>query len=200
MASETGKNFFEELHGMTGAASGSPDTAPTWFVRKEASKGNEMEVYSRGSVSFDFVFASLIFILILGFSIVAYSSYADNYLLIENKRTLEASALSISEILVKSKGQPSNWENDVSGLEVLGLAESENTLSTDKVSVFDSLSVNQTKSLLGITNDFFISIESVDGETLFSKGNDLTNTSSVSIERIVYYNRTVSRLGVRLYE
>jgi hypothetical protein len=131
---------------------------------------------------------------------VAYSNYADNYLLIENKRTLESSVISISEILVKSEGQPGNWENDVSSLEVLGLAESENFLSINKVNAFDSISVDQTKSLLGISNDFFISIKTIDGELLFSKGNDLTNASSVSIERIVYYNRTVSKLGVRLYE
>jgi hypothetical protein len=155
---------------------------------------------ARGSVSFDFVFASLIFILILGFSIVAYSNYADNYLLIENKRTLESSVISVSEILVKSKGVPRNWENNVSALQVLGLAESVNILSIDKVSAFDSLSVNQTKSLLGISNDLYITIKSVDGELFFSKGNDLDNTSSVSIERIVYYNRSISRLQVKLYE
>lgn len=148
----------------------------------------------------DFVFASLLFILILGFTVVAYSNYSDIYLINEEKRNLEASALSVSELLVKSKGYPTDWENDVSNVQVIGLADSENVLDLDKVTAFGSITYNETKDLFGIENEFLITIKSVDRRSMFSKGSELVNTSSVSIERIVYFNRSVCRLGVRVYE
>jgi len=148
----------------------------------------------------DFVFASLIFVLLLGFTAATYSNYADLYTKNENKRSLEASALSISEILVKSPGYPENWELNASGARVIGLAKSENALDPLKVSAFDSLTYNDTRALLGIANDFYISIKTADGQMQMSKGTEQENASSVSIERAVYYNRSYCRLKVRIYE
>lgn len=190
----------EELHGMTGAACDSPDTAPTWFMPSEAANGRGCRFCWRGSVSLDFVFAALLFSLVFGFSAVAYSNFSDQYFINEGKRDLETSALSISEMLVKSQGYPADWENDVSLVGVLGLAGSENVLSKGKVDAFGSLSYNETKELLGIGNEYYITIKSVDGQMLFSKGDELVNSSSVGIERIVYFDRSVCKLGVRLYE
>jgi hypothetical protein len=154
----------------------------------------------KGSVSFDFVFASLIFIIILGFSIVAYSNNIEQIKNNNIKNKAESDVLSISRILVKTSGNPTYGEDDPGNVQVIGLADSENILSIEKVNAFSSLSVNETKDALGITNDFFIQIKSIEGIEYFSKGSEQVNTSSVSIERIVYFNQTISRLVVRLYE
>jgi len=149
----------------------------------------------------DFVFASLIFILILGFTAISYSNYLDAYKITESKKSLEASALSISEALIKSTGYPRNWEQNVSGLSVLGLAgsENENVLDLNKVAAFNTLSYNTTRDLFGIDNDYFISIKSVDGISFFSKGTEYADNSSVAIERLVRFNQSICRLTVRLY-
>ena len=160
----------------------------------------------RGSVSMDFVFASLIFIIILGFTAISYSNYLNDFKIAESKKSLETSALSISETLIKSSGYPRNWEQNVSALEVsglgvLGLAESENetVLDPNKVAAFNTLSYNATRELFGIDNDYYTSIKSMDGKSFFSKGTEFADNSSVAIERIVLFNQSICKLTVRLY-
>ena len=154
----------------------------------------------RGSVSLDFVFASLIFMIILGYSIVAYSNSIEQIKSDISKNKIESEVFSISQILVKSPGTPANWEDNPGAVVVIGLAGSENILSLEKVDAFDSLSINETKDILGINHDFYIQIESIDGDKFFSKGTELANSSSVSIERVVYYNQSICKLVIRFYE
>ncbi len=161
---------------------------------------NEKDWSQKGSVSMDFVFASLLFILLLGFTVVAYQGYVDTYLKDESKRNLESNVLSISEILVKSKGYPSSWETNPAGVVVPGLASSENILDNDKVIALGNLSYNSTKQLFGLNKELFISIKTLDGTLVFSKGTEQENMSSVAIERLVYFNRTACRLKVRIYD
>jgi len=146
------------------------------------------------------MFSSLLFIIILGFAAVSYSGYYQQYQLSEKKAELESSAISISQTLVKSNGFPADWENDASRVEVLGLAETENILSIEKVRAFDSIPYNETGELLGIPGDYYIEIRSADGDLIFSKGDAKANASSVSIERIVYLDQKFSRMVIRLYE
>jgi hypothetical protein len=146
------------------------------------------------------VFAALLFIVILGFSAISYSNFAEKYFMNEGKAQLETSIVSITETLIKSKGYPTDWENNVPGLEVLGLAQTENILSLNKVNAFESISYNETKDLLGVSGEYYIEIRSVDDQVFFSKGSELVNTSSVSLERTVFFNQSFSRLVVRLYE
>jgi hypothetical protein len=107
---------------------------------------------------------------------------------------------SISEILVKSEGYPSSWETNPAGVVVPGLASSENVLDNSKVIAFGNLSYNTTKQLFGLNKELFISIKTLDGTPVFSKGTELENASSVAIERLVYFNRSVCRLKVRIYD
>jgi hypothetical protein len=195
--------MFGGLHFSTGAAYDSPDSAPPKISLRAAAKGTRKSVqfkYRKGSASFDFVFAALLFIIILGFTAVTYSGYVEQYVLNEKKAELETKVLAISDTLVKSKGYPIDWEDDVSGLEVLGLAESENILSMEKMNALNSISYNESAELLGINGEYYIEIRSIDDQIFFSKGVELTNSSSVSIERTVYFNQTFCKLVVRLYE
>ena len=148
----------------------------------------------------DFVFASLLFILLLGFTVVAYQGYVDTYLKDETKRNLESSVLSISEILIKSEGFPTSWETNPTGVVVPGLASSENILDSNKVVAFGNLSYNTTKQLFGLNKELYISIKTLDGTQVFSKGTEQENASSVAIERLVYFNRSICKLKVRLYD
>jgi hypothetical protein len=154
---------------------------------------------ARGSASFDFVFSALLFILMLGFAASSYSDYSVKYSLNEKKAGLETRIISISQSLVKSRGYPVDWENDASSIEVLGLAEAENTLSIQKVLAFDSIPYNETSDLLGISGEYYIELRSIKGTLQFHKGQE-RNASSVSIERLVHFNQTPSRLVIRLYE
>ena len=154
----------------------------------------------QGSASLDFVFASFIFILILGYSVVAYSESISSLRHAEKTAKLEAGAYSISEAMVKSKGYPENWEDSPSDAKAIGLAESENVLSTAKVSALHSMDEMQAKEIMGIANDYLLQIESVDGQVFFAKGSINQDAGSVSIERIVYYNQSACKLVVRLYE
>ena len=55
---------------------------------------------------------------------------------------LQVKAFQVSDLLVKSPGKPSKWEDNISSLGVIGLAESDRVLSKEKVEAFENISHN----------------------------------------------------------
>ena len=148
--------------------------------------------------SVDFIFASLIFLILFTYVVSIYSIHASRYLAEQTRVEMEAKAIEVSELLVKTQGSPYNWENDTSSIAVIGLADQENVISHSKVVSFSSLSYDDAKNYLGISRDFHISLVINNSTTVFTKGNS-TNTSSVSIRRPIIYNSSYGWLTVRLY-
>ena len=101
---------------------------------------------------------------------------------------METKAFQISNVLVKSKGSPEDWNSD--NVQVIGLAESDRILSTEKVSLLLSLPTNKTKKLLQTHNfNFSFMLKNADEEIILSYGENSSNQKrSISIRRYVTYN------------
>lgn len=80
-----------------------------------------------------------------------------------NYNDLQISAFQTANILVKSKGKPSNWEEDPDNVEMIGLASSDRNLSRDKTNAFINLPYSTLSKLLGLElYDFYFAIMSLD--------------------------------------
>ena len=162
---------------------------------------------SRGqAVSFDLAIA--VFIFILAFISIAslWESNLEDFSNSRDFQELQNSAFMISETLVKNQGVPSNWEIlQFSDVNVIGLAEQDRVLSTQKVArlknlLSSSYALTKDKMRLQIY-DIFIKFDSLDQKTA-----DLNmgvappqNVYIATIRRIVDYNGTEAKMDVILY-
>jgi len=84
---------------------------------------------------------------------------------------------------------------------MLGLANSQGTLSAAKVANFSALAYETSKGLLGTTSEFYFVLEEVDGGTLYSAGNStLSGKTKVAIERFGMMGNKKVRMGLVFYE
>lgn len=100
-------------------------------------------------------------ILLVGIIVLAVTNIFDvitqEHISARNAR-LERTASDISELLIKSSGVPSDWENDPESLESLGLAKRSYVLSEKKVEVFSSLSLEEVRDSLGVEKGVYVRI------------------------------------------
>ncbi len=133
--------------------------------------------------SIDFMLSITVFTIlltvILGFWLVG---ILDMERMIARNR-LEAEAVTISDLLVKSPGNPEDWEKNQSELGMLGLSNSDNVLNTDKVRNFTSMNYSLTKEYLGIADEYYFYIETLDGDRLYESGNGTLAEQAFGISR-----------------
>lgn len=92
-----------------------------------------------------------------------------------------------ADLLVKSKGDPRNWEDFPAGVDVIGLAESDRNISIEKVDAFINLSYNTTLKSMGLElYDFYFQLKHINGTKLAEHGNNPNNTV-VNVQRLVTY-------------
>lgn len=98
-------------------------------------------------------------------------------------------AFQISDLLVKSKGEPEDWENDPNNVDVIGLASSDRELSPMKVEAFINLSYNITlKSLGAELYDYYFQLKHINGTKMAEHGVIFPpNSSVVNVPRLVIY-------------
>ena len=96
----------------------------------------------RGQVfSYDLVFALMVLVFLLWYSIVASNAFADRIGYVEKENRMSEAAQSAIEQLVASPGDPSNWKGfDANSI---GLAEGVGALDSRKVERFASLAGSQ---------------------------------------------------------
>jgi len=91
------------------------------------------------------------------------------------------------DLLIKSSGEPSNWELNPTNVDVIGLASSDRKISASKVDALINLSYNFTSNSLGISYyDFYFQLKHVNGTQLMGYGIAPNNTV-VSVQRLVSY-------------
>ncbi|MCX8175268.1 MAG: hypothetical protein N3E51_03625 [Candidatus Micrarchaeota archaeon] len=139
---------------------------------------------------------------ILLFFIASYWTYASQSASeAYSQSRLEKSALSASDLLVKSPGYPPNWESNPQTASSIGLAQSPNRLSSPKLSALASLGYQNAKLYMGLEKDFYLAITLQNGSTVFSLGNSTFNASqSVTITRLAFLNGSAVRLRLVHYE
>lgn len=162
----------------------------------------------RGQIgSIDTLVATIIFALMVVFIMMFWFISIGSIENVTAKNRLGTSAITISEILLKSPGVPENWEQNYSTAESLGLAVSyndQNVLSDEKLEEFMEIPYYDAKELLGLDNssEFYFMIEDMDYNRLYEAGM-MENYSDrvVSITRFaVLSNSEPVRMRLMVYE
>lgn len=107
----------------------------------------------------------------------------------------------VSDALSKSKGVPDNWEflKDKTQILVVGLAENERKISTQKLTQFIDLNETEIKEKMNINlYNFYFTIRN-QTQVLVSHGRIPTGKKSVNIARLVIYNGKPSIMEFALW-
>lgn len=168
---------------------------------KAESHGKQLVPSERGQgIAVDFLCAALIFLLVLNATVNLINSsnrsLADKTLLNE----LNAKTEQTLDLLVRTSGIPNNWEeNGIDEAQVLGLAQRDRVLDSQKVSrmaewaaTYRSQDYNKSKALLLTGYDYYFGIKRGDGTVLQETGQPVTEVQeeslAVTAKRIVNFN------------
>lgn len=165
---------------------------PACFWRNEKGQG----------IALDFLFAVLVFLLVLNASIslmdLSYESDLDKSLIVD----LQAKAAQTIDALVRTEGSPSDWQNrGIGEASLIGLAKRDRALDEGKVNkfvewanVYGSENYEKTRALLLIGYDYHFRIISSAGATRKEAPSQATQPSkwngmtAVRAKRIVNFN------------
>jgi len=109
-------------------------------------------------------------------------------------------AFQASDLLVKSKGEPLNWEENPTNVDVLGLASSDRNLSIRKIDAFVNLSYSNASKLLGTGfYNFYFKLKHINGTILTEHGKTPNNTV-INVQRLVWYDDEKAFLEFALWK
>jgi len=150
--------------------------------------------------SIDLMMAILIFVILIVFVIGFWFVEQKEIQSTLTKNRLEAEAISISDILIKSPGIPSDWEKNQSEIKMLGLAIEGNVLSDAKISNFTNMSYSSAQNYLGLDDQFYFYIENMNGNRLYQFGNNTFGDQVIVITRFAVLNGEKILMRVSVYE
>lgn len=155
----------------------------------------KVKLNKRGQVtSLDLVISMFVFLVILIFVISLWSLFSSR--LSENvaNEELQLVAFQVSDILMKSRGIPDNWEDDPNSTIIFGLRDNYRYLDENKITAFTSLDYNLIKQRFNIERFDFL-IEFIDGDEVeYSSG-----LSPEDAEHIIAVTR-YAIVGIDIYE
>ena len=158
-----------------------------------------LKTYKKGQLFSTDLFISASIFLVLIISIIAvltlYSVRFDETIKNED---IVLRALQITDILLKSEGEPYDWENNPGDVNVFGLVTSDRMFSTSKVREFVKLNENDVRDKLNVENvNFYFSLKDPQG-ALYAVGSgefseagskpSLEAKNVVAIQRIGVYS------------
>ncbi len=128
-------------------------------------------------MAIDLLFAVIIFLLILGASMALINSNTTTLVDKNILRELQERAIQTTDMLVRTQGQPNNWEDlgTIDEIGVIGLAKRDRVLDEAKVDKFVQLianysdttgDYNKVKSLLLIGYDYYFKMTDSSGTTI----------------------------------
>ncbi|MBN2014242.1 MAG: hypothetical protein JW778_03590 [Candidatus Altiarchaeota archaeon] len=156
--------------------------------------------------NFDLVIAAGIFLFILFVMIGTWGEMTNKINHFEDRRSTYYKGLDITEMLVKTPGNPPNWEQldtlNPSTVYAVGFSSQPNVLDKDKLERFDTFEYEQMRDLLGLSReDFHLLIHDVKGADeipLYSFGNSI-NRSHIRVDRYAILEDNLVRLSLKLY-
>jgi len=150
-------------------------------------------------VSTDLFMAASVFVILLTTIIFSWNLY---YTRLNEKiayNDIMVNAFQISDLLVKSKGKPSIWNS--TNVEIVGLAEYDRNISTQKVNSFNNMSYNELKELFNAERyEFYFQIKHLNGTAMDSHGMEFNGTYSINIRRYVMYENEKAIIDFRLWK
>ena len=149
----------------------------------------------------DLVLGIVAFILLLSFVLAFSNASTENVSLKSRQHKMETSAITISDLLVKTQGVPADWDrNNPSSVLVTGLASFPNVLSEDKVSEFTALDYDDVKSLLGVDGEFLFQIEDLNGTVLHQLGDSNATAEQTIVQRLALLEGEKVRVKIVVHE
>ncbi len=145
---------------------------------------------SKGQVmAYDFMVAMILFLLIFLTLNSIWVGIFSSIIGTQMQSQTQDSAYKALEVLVKTKGYPSDWETDPANAEVIGLTKRKNVFDDDKVEAFKTMDYDLSKELMGLgAFDYNLSVKAFDTVNDFTKGITLPTDKDIhATSRIVNY-------------
>lgn len=152
------------------------------------------------AIPLDLMSGLFIFVLLLTYFIIQWDLFTTRFAERAEKGNLDLAAITISEMLVHTPGEPSNWTQSPLLVKSMGLAPRQNLLDWERVAAFSSLPYANAREALGTDHDFLVVIETPDGARFATIGQDGNSTRAVEVTRIGVLNDTVVQVKVRAYD
>ena len=114
-------------------------------------------------------------------------------------RNIETRGVQASDVLVRTKGSPENW--DSSNVNSLGIASSENIINHTLLSRLSSVEYNTSKFLIGLQAfDYYLLVEDFNSQQIFSYGLFPSTTAKtvIPVTRYVLYQNETSKTPARM--
>ena len=150
------------------------------------------------AIATDFFLASMVFMLVLAYSFYTYYYYVGQFKAAEARKETEISALALTDMMLKSPGNPVEWQDAPNETKAIGLAYDENIIDPEKLSALEMMEYNRSKELMGLSTDYYMRVRWVDGTVIMEKGKK-QNESAISMKRVAVYNGTYSWVELDVY-
>ena len=150
--------------------------------------------------SIDSIVSVVIFTIVLTFILTFWFVNIQDIDKTIDRNKLEYDIISISDLLLKSSGIPSNWEENYSSVQMMGLVDSQNVLNENKLSNFTSMNYTELKEALGTIYEIYFYIEDIDGNKLYETGNNTLEGQSISLARFAVLNGEPVKMRLVLHE
>ena len=151
------------------------------------------------STEFSLVSIVLIILFIFGISLWNLSSLRLNEYLIKNE--LFINTIDISDQLLRSQGNPTDWESNATKLVSLGIVSKANKLDAKKVIALQNVSYDKMKDSLGIkTHEIYIKITDLSGNIVQLNGtNSEVGLKPIADSNTINFQRTALLDGGLVY-
>lgn len=149
----------------------------------------------------DLFIAVAVFVILMTIITVTWNLYSIRLEITFSYDDMVVRGFQISDSLVKSPGNPEDWEKNASGVNQIGLANDDHILSQEKVSAFLGMSNEDIKNALNVNlYDFYFVIREAEGTVLISKGNIPSGKYTVNLARIVQYADKTRVMEIALWK
>jgi len=149
--------------------------------------------------SADFILSLFLFLIVISISVLVWQSSRLQIERYERNNEMESIVLSVSNLLVKTPGNPENWEElGFDEINSIGFAESDHILNNEKISKFYNMNstYENTTGLLGASRyGFYLTITNMTDDKIFLDGKagfgiepPTTATDIHSIRRVCLLN------------
>ena len=118
-------------------------------------------------------------------------------------KEMQIIAFQAADLLVKSGGEPADWENDPDNVYTMGLASSDRELSPEKVSAFvNDITLGNASLALGVGfYDFYFRLRHINGTVLEEFGpSSIPNRSIINVPRVVSYKNEKAIMEFALWK
>ena len=169
-----------------------------------------LEMHKRGQIfSTDLIISATIFIILISFIFFIFTRYQAKLNENINSNDIGIKAIQISDLIVQSNGDPSNWEKDSSKINTIGLVSNDRKISGSKVLEFIKLNYNTTRDKFNIRSfDFYFILKelnsastSINGTII--KSGKFPNSAAkniITIKRLVLYGQNEKVMEFTLWK